>query len=124
MDRLVDTPLWGAIATAEQYTGWLALSFAYTMAFGNAATTLWKIAEYGTARATWAALFFVMGLTLVLAPRWHIRRAHFVLAMVAAMLWAYFGTQAWNVNAVGAAMIAGIATVYMGLTAKQLYRRE
>lgn len=118
----IDAHSRGSIATAERYTGWLSLCFAVTMIYGNSRNVLWKIAEHGLSRDAWAALFALSGLTLLMLPHWQNRRAHFAVAVAAAMGWGMFGLESYNVGAIGAAMIAVLAMGYMCWIAMLLFR--
>ena len=110
------------IARTEQICGILALIFAVVMAVGNPNNVLWKIAEHSMARSGWVVLFGLVGLCLVLAPKLAPRRGHYVLCVVSAMVYAYFAALAYNVGALGAAMMGLMCTAYLGWIAKQLHQ--
>ena len=112
------------IARTEQICGVLALIFAVIMAVGNPKNVLWKIAEYSMARSGWVVVFGLIGLGLILAPKFANRRGHYVLCVASAMIYAYFAALAYNVNAVGAAMMGLMCTAYLGWIAKKLHWRE
>ena len=110
------------IARTEQICGVLALIFAVIMAVGNSRNVLWKIAEHSMARSGWVVVFGLIGLCLVLAPKFAPRRGHYMLCVVSAMLYAYFAALAYNVEAYGAAMMGLMCTSYLGWIAKQLHQ--
>ena len=110
------------IARTEQICGVLALIFAVVMAVGNSRNVLWKIAEHSMARSVWVVIFGLMGLCLVMAPKLSPRRGHYVLCVVSAMFYAYFAALAYNVDAIGAAMMGMMCVVYLGWIAKKLHQ--
>lgn len=114
--------IWAEIARTEQIIGWLALSFAVTMAIGNPKNVLWKIAEHGAGRAGWVVVFSLTGVLLLLGPKLIARRGHFFLCSVSAMFWAFFAAQAWSIGAIGASMIGLICAGYMVHSAHHLHR--
>lgn len=125
MHRIVCDPrLWTRIATREEVVGWLAVIFATTLAVGNPKNVLWQIAESGKSRAAWVVIFAVAGALLILMPKLLNRRAHFFLCVLSAFLWAYFGMQAWNIGAYGAAMMAAMSVTYLGLNARALHQGD
>lgn len=112
------------IARTEQMCGIWALIFAVIMAVGNSKNVLWKIAEHSMARSWWAVVFGLMGLSLILAPKFQIRRGHYMLGIVSAMFYAYFAALAYNVEAYGAAMMGLACSTYLGWIAHKLHRGE
>lgn len=113
----------GRVAALEQYSGWLSLCFAATMAIANPHAVLWRIAEHSTARGLWVVGFALLGLCLVIAPHWHVRRFRFLVAVFAAVHWSFFGCQAWMVGAVGATLLSVVVVGHLAYVAEYLFRR-
>lgn len=109
------------IARTEQMCGVLALIFAAIMAIGNPKNVLWRIAEHSMARSGWVVVFGLIGLCLVLAPKLAPRRGHYLLCVASAMFYAYFAALAYNVDALGAAMMGVMCMCYLGWIAKKLH---